>query len=181
MMKKQLLILAAVMALLALVACSPAGNTTKGCPSATTGTQLLTNEEHGYCLLYPAEYYVAYPTENGTCLAPVVDSMQCHSANAFIVVDNAAGRTASQVADALVAELPGFNIERASLTIADEEAVVLDNLPGQDILRKVVIVHADRLYTLTFMPWDKNRGQEYTQLENLYAMVINSFNFLPGK
>ena len=104
-MKQQLLILQTVVAMLALVACSPAGDTAKGCPSATTGTQLLTNEEAGYCLLYPAEYYVMYPNENETCLAPVADSMQCHSANAFIVVDAAAGRTASQVADALVALL----------------------------------------------------------------------------
>jgi hypothetical protein len=27
-----------------------------GCPNATTGTQLLTNEQHGYRLLYPAGY-----------------------------------------------------------------------------------------------------------------------------
>ncbi|MGH2606511.1 MAG: hypothetical protein ACRDG5_07950, partial [Anaerolineales bacterium] len=100
----------------------------------------------------------------------------CHSASAFIDVSEAAGRSASQVADALTAEavavIPAISIERAFLTIADEEAVLLEGLPGVSISRSVLIVHADRLYTLTFVPWDRTRGKEFTQLEGLYATMV---------
>jgi hypothetical protein len=40
----------------------------EGCPDAATGTQLLTNEEHGYCLLYPTGYEVQHPKENETVI-----------------------------------------------------------------------------------------------------------------
>jgi len=163
-----------------------ADNMTVGCPSPTASTLLLTNEKHGYCLLYPSEYNVMYPTESEMCLVPAGPTMACHSANAFIEVEDAAGRSASQVADALIAEalaaIPGISIERASLTIANEEAVVLDGLPGVSNSRNVVIVRADRLYTLSFIvPWDEDGNSDFEQMERIYTDVIGSFGFLSNE
>lgn len=184
MSKKELLILIAMAAILVLAACSSLGDPTKGCPSPTADTKLLMNEEHGYCLLHPAEYDVVYPPME-SCLAYTVNSMECQfvtftmthtSTSAWINVDEASGRTASEVADAEIAFLgPDFNIQRADLTIDGEPAVLMDGVPGQDIVRKVVIIHNDLLYTLSFTPWDKND----TGLVNLYNSVVNSLHFLP--
>ena len=39
-----------------------------GCPAVTEGTQLLLNEAHGYCLLYPVGYEVRYPNDSEAIL-----------------------------------------------------------------------------------------------------------------
>jgi hypothetical protein len=155
-----------------------------GCPEPIEGTQLLMNEEHGYCLLHPAEYNVVYPPME-SCLANRVNSMECQFITfagadgypvTWINVDVASGRTAGEVADAEIASLgPDFNIERTELTINGEPAVLMDGVPGQDPVRKVVIVHNDLLYTLSFMPWDKNAAA----MVNLYTTIVNSLHFLP--
>lgn len=184
MIKKHLLILIAVAAMLAMAACYPASDSTTACPSPTTDTKLLMNEEHGYCLLHPTGYNVVYPPME-TCLAYTVNSMECQFVtfagtdsppSAWINVDEALSRTAGEVADAEIAILgSGFNIERTNLTVDGERAVLMDGLPGADPVRKLVIVHNDLLYTLTFTPWDKND----TALVNLYTTIVNSLHFLP--
>jgi len=152
------------------------------CPSATEGTQLLMNEEYGYCLSYPDGYLRVDPLPYEVCLVPGESSMACHSAHLIIEVENAAERTAGQIADAMIADqessIPGIEIQRTNLTVSGEQAVVLDGMSGVDFSRRIVLVHADRLYQLMFIPWDE-AGENFPQLENLYNTVINSFQFLP--
>ena len=94
---------------------------------------------------------------------------------ALLEVRDAAGRTASQAADEIMAEALGFDISRTTTTIAGEEAVILDNLPGQDLNRQVVVVHQGRLYKFTFTPM----GGDTAGVESLYRTMMNSFSFLP--
>jgi hypothetical protein len=99
---------------------------------------------------------------------------------AYIEVQDAAGRSAEQVADELTTDFDPvlFNIQRSSTTIGGEQAVVLDNMPGQDINRQVVFVHSGRVYKLTFAPASADYGEIYARMESLYTVVINSFKFL---
>jgi hypothetical protein len=149
---------------------------TEGCTTTTTGTQFLMNEQYGYGLLYPAGYDVQHPNEHETVLF-VGSLLNVEQPRAYIKVQEAGGRTAAQVADELTAAFAGFNIKRTNVTIGGEAAVVLDNIPGQDTSRQVVIVHDDRLYMLTFVPASEDYGEVYTQMENLYTIVLNSFEF----
>ena len=162
---------------------TPAPAVAPVCPTASEGTQLLRNEEIGYCLLYPDGHNRLDPNPTEVCLVPEGPTMACHSANAFIKVEEAAGRTAGQAADAVIADqeaaIPGISIERSELTVAGEEAVALEGLSGVDASRNVVIVHADRLYWLTFIPWDETR-EGWVEVETLYDTVINSFTFVPS-
>ena len=148
----------------------------EGCPNATTGTQLLTNEQHGYCLLYPTGYDVQHPNEHETVLF-VGSLLNVEQPRAYIKVQEAGGRTTAQVADELTAAFAGFDIKRTNVTIGGEAAVVLDNMPGQDTNRQVVIAYDDCLYMLTFVPASEDYGELYTQMETLYTVIINSFNF----
>ena len=208
MMQRRALILALVIAPLTLAACNlaqaPIASTDiptvvptavptlplttmptaePSCPVATPGMQLLRNEEMGYCLLYPDGHNRLDPNPTEVCLIPEGPTMACHNANAFINVEDAAGRTAGQVADAVIADqeaaIPGISIERSELTVAGEEAVALEGLSGVDSSRKVVIVHADRLYWLTFVPWDETR-EGWAGVETLHDTVMNSLTFLPA-
>jgi hypothetical protein len=184
-MKAKILILILVLAALTLTACakestadsgSPEGGTTEECPLATTGTQLLTNADHGYCLLYPTGYDLVQPNPDETVIL-VGSLLDVEHPKAFINVQDAAGRTAAQVADEVEAGMPGFAIQRGSVTIGGEEAVVLDNVPGQDFNRQLVVVHDGRLYKFMFVPADPSLGDLYARMEELYSTMINSFEF----
>jgi hypothetical protein len=109
--------------------------------------------------------------------------MACHSANAFINIENAAGRAVGQVADQIIADnqaaIPGIVIQRSSFTISGEPAVALEGLAGVAASRKIFIVHANRLYTLMFIPWEET-GEEWPRIKSLYDTIINSFTFLPA-
>jgi len=154
------------------------------CLSPAAGTNLYTNAEDGYCLLYPFQASAAisrFIVINPVAV-PAVDMLG--ESWVFIQVEAASGRTAEQVAEAKISAAgQGFNITRQSFTVDGETAYQVDGLPGQDANRQVFIVHHERLYTLTFAPWFSTQlvggmGQR-TPLEYLYNIVIQSFRFLP--
>jgi hypothetical protein len=149
------------------------------CPTTGPDTQLLMNGAQGYCLLYPTGYDAVYPNESEIALV-VGGLLDVEHPRAYIEVQKIEGHTAQQAADELVAQIPPeFNIERTDIVIDGEGAVMLDKLPGQDMHRQVMGVHAGRLYTLTFVPVGEDYGDIHTQMEALYAVVIDSFRFLP--
>jgi hypothetical protein len=39
------------------------------------------------------------------------------------------------------------------------------------------MVRGDRLYHMTFSPNDSRAGKAYEQMQDLYAMIINTFHF----
>ena len=142
--------------------------TTLDCPVSTVGTLLLRDEDGSYCFLYPEGHGVVIPFAGEVCLVPGEPPyMACHSASLFINVEEANGRSPEQAADAVSVEMR-CSQERYNLTIAHENAVVLPECSGQATSRKVLIVHAERLYTLTFLDLS----------ERFYTQVITSFVFL---
>ena len=152
------------------------------CPSVTVGTQLLTREQMGYCLLYLEGYIEVDTDPTQVCLVPGEPYMACHTANFFINVEDAAGRTVDRIADEMIAgeeaTIPGIEIQRENLTVSGEQAIMLEGLSGVAASRVILIAHAERLYRLTFVPWDKT-GEGFTRIENLYNTVISSFTFVP--
>lgn len=145
------------------------------CPESTADTRLLKDSKHGYRLLFPITHKVEKPIENETDLV-IGSLLNVQDPRVNIVVEKANGRTAAvasdeevqdaegrtsmQIADEMAAEveaaMPGCSVERSfGLTLGYEPAWVLENVPGQDISRQVVVVHDGQLYKLTFMPADK--------------------------
>ena len=198
-MRTQLLTLAAM---IAVAGCSPAATTVPpgnpltpiptipptpvpiataapSCPEPAPGTQLLRHEERGYCLLYPDGLVWV----DGGCLVPEGPAMGCHTAVALFSVDDAAGRSADQVADEMIAdseaEVPGIAIQRTGSTVAGQPAVVLEGLPGVTGTRDVLIVQADRLYRLTFILPGADQAS-VDQFKRLYNTVIDSFTLVPS-
>ena len=178
MKMKSILLLILMLFVLAQAACAPAAPT---CPSATADTKLLTNAQDGYCLLYPAEDSAELPgwivinPQSGAVDAP-------GDAWVYIEVQDAAGRTAAQVAEeAITATGTGFDITQTEVPVDGGQAIVIDGLPGFDSNRVVIIDRNDRLYILTFLPWrpgEAGSGQT-TPLEHLYETIIGSIHFTP--
>lgn len=135
------------------------------CPEAREGLAMVRDFNRGFCLLVPGAYTV-FDTDPAGIVIAKESLLNVTEPRLAITVSAAEGRTAEQVADALVAELAGFAIQRSRAEIAGQPAVILDNMPGQDLNRRVLIVHNDRLYDLTFAPLD------HTEIEAFYQTII---------
>jgi hypothetical protein len=157
---------------------APSSTSTGACPSETADLKLFINADDGYCLLFPAEDtpnppYLIIINPNG------IPGDVPGDAWAQISAEEAAGRTAEQVANEQIAAAgDGFNITRDETLIDGKQAIVVDGLPGPDSWRKVFIVANDHLYTLFFLPWAPN-ADGFSQLEKLYSTAISTFHFLP--
>ncbi len=147
------------------------------------GLQSYQSEALGFSVFVPSASEVAEATANEVFfMAPGTGHPSENRAAAFIMTEPAAGRTAEQVASKLAQEtkdIMGSGYTGAApkqMDIEGESAYYLGELPGQDINRRVFMVHNDVLYTLMFLP-DNSNAPAYSQMEDLYAMVINTFHF----
>jgi hypothetical protein len=148
------------------------------CPEPTEGTQLLTNERYGYCLLVPTGYLQSGPLHQ-VAIAPEGFVFWETPGPVGIGVSDAAGLSASQWLDLQVARESGFVPERASVIIGGEEAILLPEIHGQASTREVIIVHEDRRYTVSFLLPDPADAPAVEQMQRLYDTIINSFTFVP--
>lgn len=179
-MKRHLFVVAMFAVLLALAACgSDAPETGAGCPVPGDGTLLFTYEGQGYCLLYPDSHQPIEVSEAETVFV-VGDLLNVSEPRVSVTVTDAAGQGAVEAADRVEADfgIPGMNT-RDTVTIGGVEGVVLDNMPGQDINRRVIVVHNGRLYDLMFLPIGADYGEVGQRTEELYQNVLDSFTFLP--
>jgi hypothetical protein len=146
------------------------------CPVAGEGTQLFVDRIDEYCLLYPAGY-VAEITGDGVVNLVLGSIMNHTDPRASIEVTDAAGRTLEQIGDDLVAEYAaGFDVERGVTTVGGERALMLDNLPGQDLHRRVAVLHNGRLYSFFFTPLGET-DEARTAFETFYQTILDSFRF----
>ncbi len=150
------------------------------CPTPVTGLKLLTNRVTGFCVLYPESYSTTM--QNIIVINPT-NAPGDMPGDAWVLIqsEDALGRSALNVATERMSQFgEGYNITSFSVPLDNEQAVVVEGLPGQDSTRMVFVVHANRLYTFSFAPWYPAApgAAERTPLENLYTQVIQSFHFL---
>ena len=186
------ILLPALLFLLAFTtACNPTGNTqasidehldseaeTDGyrCPEETADTTLLEAPAYGFCLLYPADYQVVDGEDNITL---VKDSLlNVSDPRLSITVSTAGEQTATDVADTIMADFPAEqwpDVQRSSMIMAEVDAEVINNLPGQNLNRRIVFVHEGLLYDLTFSPLN---DADNSELEQLIQDITDSFQFM---
>jgi len=141
------------------------------CPTERDGARLVIEARRGFCMLIPATHAVFDPNPNEIVIAK--DSLlNVSDPRLSISVINAGDRTVEQIATDIVASMPGFDIKQSTTNIASKEAVVLDNVPGQDLMRRVLLVYNGRLYDLTFSPAD------HEQMEAFYSSIIADFQLI---
>jgi hypothetical protein len=144
------------------------------CPEATEDTYLLRNPQHGYCLLYPATHKIERPNpeEVNIVVGSLLNTIEPR-VNIKVVSSD---QSAEAFADEIVAGFEGFEIARPEATVAGEPAVVLDNVPGQDINRQIIFTHGDALYHLYFTPVNPDAPEA---LDTFAQGILDSFTFIP--
>ncbi|RPJ44602.1 MAG: hypothetical protein EHM21_10090 [Chloroflexi bacterium] len=146
----------------------------------TGGVEPFVNKENGYQLYLPKGFEVQQSLPNHiSILAP--RGTQGHRERAFITVEPANGRTVEQI----VAELKATALADVAgqpgtvMGLDSEMALIFDRVPSQEFMRMLYVVHEDRLYTMIFIPQDETQGAAYNQMRNLFAVVANTFKFIP--
>lgn len=146
------------------------------------GIKPYKNEIHGFSLYLPKEYEVFTPNDNYVSIvAPQGNGG--HPGGAFIFIEPANGRSAEQAADQALetakAQLgAGSTLSTSTVMGIDGvPAFVINGMPGQDSNRQLFMVHDDLLYRIMFSPDDPQVGDAYRQMEDAYAMIVNTFHF----
>ena len=149
------------------------------CPEAAPGAQQLIDSARGICLLYPDNfdvfeygdglgYTLMIPSLMGNHEAPVI----------WLTFEPANGRSLEEVTDQRLAEYAFPETKSQPITLGNEQAAMLDNLPGQDTNRRIVAVQNDSVIDIVIDHIGKNYGAAGEQAEIVYDMIIDSFRFI---
>lgn len=161
--------------------------------SDSASGQQFSSEEGNYFFVYPADYcwlpgQDALTNTFVSVAAPDAETNRCpdeplilHGEVVWVgvSVSPANGQSLEEAANVVMEGLEDFGLELGEVVVDGETAVQINNMPGQDISRELLTIHNDQLYRLTFVPASADYGDRYTQMETLYAQVIDSFEFLP--
>jgi hypothetical protein len=139
-----------------------------------TGIETVRLGSLDFCFSYPQGYTLLPYGESVEVVGPYSGSGP-EPGMMWIDVSDAQGRTAEDVADEELSYVAGLNPPRYTVMLGGEEAVVLDGMPGQNLVRRVYIVHAGRLIIPTFSPYGSDNAFATSQMEALYAAVTSSW------
>jgi len=142
------------------------------CAPIPNDHQLWVVEENGYCVVVPAAYN-AWPAGDNSVLLLLGDMMNHIDPRIEINVVDAGNHTLAEVAEQLASDygLAETPPTRHSITIDGVDAILLDNLPGQELNRRVALIHNGRLYIFFLTPL-----REAT--EPFFRAFLDSFRFL---
>lgn len=149
------------------------------CAQDAEGMQFYADEAHGFCVLIPDGFSINQSSD--VQVASFVGTMTAggYMPLGLINVTDAGGKSAAEIAAPAVAETQGMglNVTQQTITVGGEEAIMVDGLSGQDVTRKVFVVHGGTLYEMSFTPSDPNLDT-YASVQALYDSVVGTFAFL---
>jgi len=140
--------------------------------------QVFSSDELGLCFSYP-EGYTQLPYEDTVeIIGPELPAPDLRGLF-WLEKCDAYDRTAELIADQDMTTAGLTSVARSFITLDGEPAVVLDGMPGQDLQRRVYIVHDQTLYVLAFMPTRSENQAASAQVESLYDAIMNSWKWSP--
>jgi hypothetical protein len=147
------------------------------------GIQPYQNDAFGISLFLPKNFEIPAGVANEIAfLGPGKGHPDDYRVGVYIFIEPANGRTADQVAMQTAQEAKtqvgaGYSGGVVTgMTIEGDAAYSVNQLPGQDFNRLLFVVHGGQLYKMMFIP-DNPRAQAYLQMEDAYAMIVNTLHF----
>ena len=152
--------------------------------SVNDTAELFSSDRLGLCFSYPQGYAQIPNSDTVQIAAP--DLAGTDTKGLFwLEISDSYNRTAEVIADqdmtyAVTQQgVPLENLGRWTVPLGGEPAVVLDGMPGQDLQRRVYVVHQQTLYVLAFMPTRSENKAASDQMEALYTAVTSSWAWSP--
>jgi hypothetical protein len=152
--------------------------TTPAQTSVSEAMEFFLRDQLGLCFFYPQGYTQIPYYDAVEIVAPDLPGSEVKGLFWFDIRDPN-NLTAEEIADNELAEVAGLSADRWSMTIGGEQAVVLDGMPGQDLVRRVYFVHEQTLYILTFSPTLSENTAASDQMEALYDAVTSTWEWSP--
>ncbi len=140
--------------------------------------ELFSSDQLGFCFSYPIGYTPIPDSGTIEIIAPDLASTDTKGLF-WLEISDSYNRSAEEIADQEMTYAAGLDIDRWTVTLDGDQAVVLDGMPGQDIQRRVYSVHQQTLYVLAFMPTRSENPAVFDQMETLYDAIINSWAWFP--
>ena len=137
-------------------------------------TESFSSEKLGFCFSYPKAYSQIPNNDMVEIVAPDLPGTDAKGLF-WIETSDSYNRTAEEIADQEMTYATGMDVGRWTSTLGGEQAVVLDGMPGQDLQRRMYVVHQQTLFILAFMPTRSENTAESGQMESLYSTVTNSW------
>jgi len=147
-------------------------------PSVNDSSELFSSDQLGLCFSYPREYTQISTDDTVEIAAPDIPGSDVKGLF-WLEISDSDNRTAEVIADQEVTFSPGLDLDRWTVTLDGEHAVVLDGMPGQELQRRVYVVHQQNLYMLGFWPVRSENQAASDQMEALYAAVTSSWAWSP--
>ena len=147
------------------------------CAEAEADTHELVYAAQGICFLYPENYDV-YQGEDGSLALYVRSLLNTEAPMAIIRFDVLAARTIQEVVPDYPSEAELATMSLLTIDLGQEKATVLDNLPGQDVNRRIIAVHDDRVIDIMIARVGEAYGEVGQQAETLYKTITSSFQFI---
>ena len=155
------------------------------CWQALEGTSLYLDVVDGYCLRYPARFWVAdvYPPGIANLYGPARDAypLEPLSAGAALLVDKVTGDVSlSQAVDAWLERRGAEPPIRRDEGLLDGQPAELVEYQGERSRVKVVFaLYENKLYALSFYPDAEQFPRVARDAKALWDTVIGTFAFLP--
>jgi len=140
--------------------------------------ELFSSDQLGLCFSYPQGYTQIPYNDAVEIAAPDLPGSDVKGLF-WLEISDSYNRTAEVIADQDMTFASGMDIGRWTVTIGGEQAVVLDGMPGQELQRRVYVVHRQTLYVLVFWPARSENKAASDQMEALYDAVMNSWAWSP--
>jgi hypothetical protein len=132
----------------------------------------------GLCFSYPQGYTQLPNIDTVEIVAPDLPGSDVRGLF-WLEISDAYNRSAEKIADQDMTYAAGLDVGRWTVTLDGEQAVVLDGMPGQELQRRVYVVHQQTLYVLAFWPARSENKAASDQMEALYTAVTNSWAWSP--
>jgi len=146
--------------------------------SVNGAAELFTSDRLGICFSYPQGHTQIPYNDAVEIVAPDLPGSDMRGLF-WLEVSDSYNRTAEEIADQEMTYAAGLNVGRRTVMLDGEQAVVLDGMPGQELQRRMYVVHQQTLYVLAFMPTRSENKAAGNQMEALYAAVTNSWSWSP--
>lgn len=147
------------------------------CPEAAPGAHQLIYAAQGICFLYPDNYDV-FQGEDGALTLYVRSLLNTEAPLASVRLEALDGRSIQEVIPDYPSDADLATMSFLTIDLGGEQAMVLDNLPGQDINRRVIAMHDGRVVDIMVARIGEEYGEVGQQAEALYQMITESFQFI---
>jgi hypothetical protein len=147
------------------------------CPATTAGMHLLVDSTRGYCFLYPENYDV-FQGEDGGYSLYVRSLLNTEAPVATFSFTPTGGQS---LADLAAQNLVNFSLPESAIHSVELDgvpAIMLDNIPGQDTSRQLMIVHNDLAIDMLVTRIGAEYGEIGEQAGYLYITITESFRFI---